>query len=263
MAGVRPRGSVVQFKWQDTPEGREFLGGILHRNRRKSFGLLEAPSLPPQLSVETVSYKIILTGKPGVGKTSTVAKLLGQEIPNFHVETPGIQTSVVYWPTKLKESQKVVMFKFQFWDCGEHAIRKYDHLLPALKDKADAALFLFSFTDRGSFEELPNQINRILDEDEKILRIAVATRLDQVLNSDFTEQEIREFEQQWRVPVLRIANVTGRRLADGLSLDGRASIADVAPFLNSLAELLWQRDHVTVGAGARALPPSEKFKIYI
>ena len=50
-------------------------------------------------------------------------------------------------------------------------------------------------------------------------------KLDQVLNSDFTEQEIREFEQQWRVPVLRIANVTGRRLADGLSLDGRASIA--------------------------------------
>ena len=31
---------------------------------------------------------------------------------------------------QLKESQKVVMFKFQFWDCGEHAIRKYDHLLP-------------------------------------------------------------------------------------------------------------------------------------
>lgn len=41
-------------------------------------GLLEAPSLPPQLSIETVSYKIFLTGKPAVGKTSTVAKLLGQ-----------------------------------------------------------------------------------------------------------------------------------------------------------------------------------------
>ena len=41
-------------------------------------GLLEAPSLPPQLNIETVSYKIILTGKPAIGKTSTVAKLLGQ-----------------------------------------------------------------------------------------------------------------------------------------------------------------------------------------
>lgn len=43
-----------------------------------SVGLLEAPSLPPQLPVENVSYKIFLTGKPAVGKTSTVAKLLGQ-----------------------------------------------------------------------------------------------------------------------------------------------------------------------------------------
>ena len=41
-------------------------------------GLLEAPSLPPQLNIETVSYKIFLAGKPAVGKTSTVAKLLGQ-----------------------------------------------------------------------------------------------------------------------------------------------------------------------------------------
>ena len=49
-------------------------------------------------------------------------------------------------------------------------------------------------------------------------------KLDQILNSDFTEQEMREFEQQWRVPVLRIANVTGRRLADGRGLDGRADI---------------------------------------
>ena len=31
---------------------------------------------------------------------------------------------------QLKESQKVVMFKLQFWDCGEHAVRKYDHILP-------------------------------------------------------------------------------------------------------------------------------------
>ncbi|PFX32878.1 REM2- and Rab-like small GTPase 1 [Stylophora pistillata] len=115
----------------------------------------------------------------------------------------------------LKESHKVVMFKLQFWDCGEHAIRKYDHLLPALKEKADAALFLFSFTDRGSFDDLPNQI----------------------LNSDFTEQEIREFEEQWQVPVLRIANVTGKRLADSRTLDGRAGVMGF--FLIETAENLY------------------------
>lgn len=48
-------------------------------------GLLEAPSLPPQLSIETVSYKIFLTGKPAIGKTSMVAKLLGQGEPLYYI----------------------------------------------------------------------------------------------------------------------------------------------------------------------------------
>ena len=38
MARYKARGSIIQFKWQETAEGREFLGGILHRNRRKMFG---------------------------------------------------------------------------------------------------------------------------------------------------------------------------------------------------------------------------------
>lgn len=38
MARFMPRGSIFQFNWQETAEGREFLGGILHRNRRKTFG---------------------------------------------------------------------------------------------------------------------------------------------------------------------------------------------------------------------------------
>ena len=55
-------------------------------------------------------------------------------------------------------------------------------------------------------------------------RTLTCTKLDQILNSDFTEQEIREFEDQWQVPVLRIANVTGQRTADGRGLDGRSGI---------------------------------------
>ncbi|KXJ06553.1 REM2- and Rab-like small GTPase 1 [Exaiptasia diaphana] len=74
----RPRGSIVQFNWQDSPEGREYFAGILRRNRRKIFGLLEIPSLPMQSPPDIINYKIVLYGKPGIGKTSTIAKLSGQ-----------------------------------------------------------------------------------------------------------------------------------------------------------------------------------------
>lgn len=37
---------------------------------------------------------------------------------------------MVFWPAKLKDSDRVVMFRFEFWDCGESALKKFDHMLP-------------------------------------------------------------------------------------------------------------------------------------
>ena len=42
-----------------------------------------------QVAMETVSYKLFVSGKAGVGKSSTVAKLTGQPVPTTHNETPG------------------------------------------------------------------------------------------------------------------------------------------------------------------------------
>lgn len=42
----------------------------------------------------------------------------------------GIETKVVYWPVKLRESGKVLFFRLQLWDCGENALRRFDHLFP-------------------------------------------------------------------------------------------------------------------------------------
>ena len=46
---------------------------------------------------------------------------------------------------------------------------------------------------------------------------------DQVLHSEITEEELRDFQEQWNIPVVKICNNEGRKLADG-SLDGRAGI---------------------------------------
>ena len=42
----------------------------------------------------------------------------------------GVQTYTVYWPAKISEVNKVVLFKLQFWDAGENALKKFDYLLP-------------------------------------------------------------------------------------------------------------------------------------
>lgn len=52
-------------------------------------GLLESPVMPPHAAVDTVNYKIFISGKTGVGKSSLAARLAGHTIPNMHCETTG------------------------------------------------------------------------------------------------------------------------------------------------------------------------------
>eukprot|EP00795_Rhopilema_esculentum_P006860 gene6860-12459_t len=183
-------GMILQEHWLDSSDGKELFASILRRNRRRIFGLIETPNLPPKVNIEEVSYKIFLLGKAGVGKTSLVSKLVGTAIPSYHKETPGIQMSVVYWPAK------------------------------ACKENADAVIYTFSLQNRTSWKDL----EPLIDPKDSIL------------------EEIRNFEQAWKIPVLKIANVDGPMLPDGKSLDGRASIKEIAPFLNNLVSLLWMHD---------------------
>lgn len=45
--------------------------------------------MPPHVAVDTVHYKIFISGKSGVGKTALAARLAGLNIPNMHYETIG------------------------------------------------------------------------------------------------------------------------------------------------------------------------------
>ncbi|XP_058488543.1 ciliogenesis and planar polarity effector 2 [Solea solea] len=239
MADVRPPapGSVLVSDWHRCKESKEFFNKILHKKMRKNFGLLESPVMPPQVAVDTVHYKIFISGKSGVGKTALAARLAGLSIPNLHYETTGIETSVVYWPVKLKDSGRVLFFRLQLWDCGENALRRFDHLLPSCKEQVDAVLFLFSFTDRTSFDDLSNQIAKwMVPPVSPVVKLVVGTKFDLFMHCDVAERDVKLFQERWRLPLLRV----GGEVSDGLG--------DVAPVLNCLAEQLWHQDCVTAGS---------------
>lgn len=240
------QGSLLQQDWQDTREGKEFTSGILLKNRRRMFGLIDAPSIPVSLKTQEVSYKIFLLGKSGVGKTSIVSKLVGRGVPVTHAETPGIQMSIVYWPAKLIQTQQIVMFKLVFWDAGEQSLKKFDHILPACREDADAVLFVFNLANKATWTDLPLLITRS-EVNDAVLKIAVGSRADQKESIDIPRKGIRDFEKVWKIPVLKIANVDGPSLPDGKHLDGRASIKEISPFLNRLVELLWAHDQMSTG----------------
>ncbi|XP_012728756.2 ciliogenesis and planar polarity effector 2 [Fundulus heteroclitus] len=234
-----PPGSFIVPDWHRCKESKEYFNKIMHK-KRKNFGLLESPVMPPHAAVDTVHYKIFLSGKSGVGKTALAARLAGLNIPKMHHETTGIQTTVVYWPVKLRENGRVLFFRLQLWDCGENALRRFDHLLPSCKEQVDAVIFLFSFTDRTSFEDLSNQISKWTEPSYGCLvKVVVGTKFDLFMHCDVPERDVRKFQETWRLPVHR----SGGEVSDGLG--------DVAPILNCLAENLWHQDCVRAGAAGQ------------
>lgn len=230
MSQVPAPGSILVADWHQCKDGKEYFSKILNKKRRRQFGLLESPVMSPAAAVDTVPYKIYLSGKSGVGKTSVVARLAGLSIPSTHYETTGIETTIVYWPVKLKDSGRVLFFRLQLWDCGETALRRFDHLLPSCKEQVDAVLFLFSFTDRTSFEDLPNHIAKWTGS--SVVKLVVGTKFDLFMHCDVTERDVRTFRSVWECPLLRV----GGEVSDGLG--------DVAPLLNCLCENLWHQDHL-------------------
>ena len=157
--------------------------------------------------MDEFEYKIFISGKSGVGKTSIAAKLSANTVPTAHSETAGIQTSTVYWPALMRDTEQPVMFKLVLWDAGENTLKKFDHILPACKDKVDAVIFSFSFADKASFEDLPQQMARVVGADDNFCRVVMGTKLD-VAASEVTGRAVQEFEAAWKLPVLGIRNTT-------------------------------------------------------
>ncbi|XP_061869010.1 ciliogenesis and planar polarity effector 2 [Colius striatus] len=245
-------GSVLEPGWLLSPAGRPYLDSILHKNRRRVFGVLERPALPPALAAPTVTYKLFLSGKSGVGKTALAATLAGTPAPPVHHETLGIETTTVYWPAKPRASGRPVIFQLHFWDCGDSALRKFEYLMPACKEEADAVLFLFSFIDRSSFEDLPAQMSRVLGPEEgNLVRVVVGTKFDLSPQADVTERDVEAFEGRWGLQVLRVGSTPGARGA-------RRGLAQVAPLLDALVESLWRRDQIAAGITPEdeGLPPT-------
>ena len=237
----RKYGSILQYSWIDTPDGKQCLASLLHRNDRRSFGLLEGPPLDASKCNAEVSYKVFFCGRAGSGKTSVISRLNGSPVPENHYETLGAQSSLLFWPVRIAQAKKTVLVKLHLWEAGEGAMNRYDHILPTCIDEVHAVVFTASFCHKASWEDIPKLIAR-LELPDSVLKIVMVTHLDLQSKHLITEEDILSFEQDWGIPVLRVANNPAVHIVDGMT-----GLRQSAPTLNRLCELLWFKDQVKAG----------------
>lgn len=71
--------------------------------------VLEKPVFTSAVIPDVFEYKIFISGKTGVGKTSAVAKLSANLVSRTHIETPGI--TVQHLLIFIDELMLIIIFK--------------------------------------------------------------------------------------------------------------------------------------------------------
>jgi len=199
--------SVIDLGWHQTEEGQ---GALAHLRDpitgapKRIFGILEKPSIPP--SFNQVKYKLGIIGKSGVGKTALVCLLSNQrefatssQIPPG--ETPGVRVTTVYWPAKINKSQ-IYLFQLELWDSGETATRKYNHILPVVRQNTSVFVYVFSFTDKSSYDDIESQLVR--RSNTPGCAIVIGTKYGLQSDVQVTQADVARLETKFKVSVLRL-----------------------------------------------------------
>ena len=97
-----------------------------------------------------LSFKLVLIGESGVGKTSLINRYVSNTFESNMVPTPG--SSFTTKTMLFKNYNKSI--KFDIWDTAGQ--EKYRALAKVFYKKCNGCLLIYDICDKKSFEELKN-----------------------------------------------------------------------------------------------------------
>jgi len=122
--------------------------------------------LPDGYEEYNLSFKIIVIGDPGVGKSCLTLKATKNYFENYYSPTVGFE----FFTISIKINDKVI--RLQIWDtCGQETYRS---LINSFYRNASLAILVYSIEDNKTFSNLGlwlNEIRQQANPDEKIFLI--------------------------------------------------------------------------------------------
>ena len=141
------------------------------------------------MSIE--SFKVVLIGETGVGKTSIITQFIDQTFQEDIQTTTGGTFS-----TKSVSCGNGKVLKFEIWDTAGQ--ERYRALAKMFYKDANAAIMVYDVTRKETFEELKNYwAGQVKDNaPEKIILVIAGNKSDLIEQETVDEGEARNFAKE-------------------------------------------------------------------
>ena len=141
------------------------------------------------MSIE--SFKVVLVGESGVGKTSIITQYIDQTFQKDLQSTTGGTFS-----TKSVECDGGKILKFEIWDTAGQ--EKYRSLTTMFYKDANAAILVYDVTRLDSFEEIKKYWAKQIKESapENIILVLAGNKSDLIEREVVDEGEARNFAKE-------------------------------------------------------------------
>ena len=140
---------------------------------------------------EIESFKVVLVGESGVGKTSIITQFIDQTFQEDQQSTTGGTFS-----TKSVVCDNGKTLKFEIWDTAGQ--ERYRALTKMFYKDANAAVLVFDITRKDSFEELQNYWAQQIKEcsPPQIILAVAANKSDLIGKEAVDEEQSRAFANE-------------------------------------------------------------------
>ena len=135
---------------------------------------------------EVESFKVVLVGESGVGKTSIITQFIDQTFQEDQQSTTGGTFS-----TKSVKCGNNKTLKFEIWDTAGQ--ERYRSLTKMFYKDANAAVLVYDITRKDSFEQLKVYwAEQIKECPENIILVIAANKSDLFQKEEVDEEEARK-----------------------------------------------------------------------
>lgn len=131
-----------------------------------------------------LSFKLIIVGDSGVGKSSLMIKAIKNSFEDFYSPTVGFE----FLSFNVKIDQKII--KLQIWDtCGQEAYRS---LISSFYRNSSLAILVYAINSENSFKNLDTWINDIKTQAHPDIKIFIIANKADLENERKIEKNVGE-----------------------------------------------------------------------